>query len=100
MERGAVSAVCVYWGYIPKTTKLGKVKNEYILHNCIVLAIFFTNNCQSWLKFGKVITKTILTVFSDTRILLIQQLHNGLDARPLDDGGINDQLIKLHSLID
>jgi len=28
------------------------------------------------------------------------QRHNGLDARPLDDGGINDQLIKGHLLID
>jgi len=28
------------------------------------------------------------------------QRHNGLDARPLDDGGINDQLIKRHLLID
>jgi len=26
--------------------------------------------------------------------------HNGLDARPLDDGEINDQLIKQHLLID
>jgi len=26
--------------------------------------------------------------------------HNGLDARPLDDGGINDQLIKWHLFID
>jgi len=25
---------------------------------------------------------------------------NGLDARPLDDGGINDQLIKRHLLVD
>jgi len=28
------------------------------------------------------------------------QRHNGLDARPLDDGGINGQLIKRHLLID
>jgi len=28
------------------------------------------------------------------------QRHNGLDARPMDDGGINDQLIKcIHSSI-
>jgi len=26
--------------------------------------------------------------------------HNGLDARPLGDGGINDQPIKLHLLTD
>jgi len=26
--------------------------------------------------------------------------YKGLDARPLDDGGINDQLIKRHLLID
>jgi len=28
------------------------------------------------------------------------QRHIGLDARPLDDGRINDQLIKRHLLID
>jgi len=26
--------------------------------------------------------------------------HNGLDATPLADSGINDQLIRWHSLID
>jgi len=28
------------------------------------------------------------------------QRHNGLDGRPLNNGGINDQLIKRHLLID
>jgi len=27
-------------------------------------------------------------------------VHNGLDATPLADSSINDQLIKLHSLVD
>jgi len=45
------------------------VEKEYTLHNSVVLAInVCTKNYQSWLKFDKVMIKTILTVF-DTRCI-------------------------------
>jgi len=48
--------------------KLGEVENECTLHNFIVLTINVPKIITVSKKFYKVMTKTILTVFSETRV--------------------------------